>query len=102
MQNFGRKSNVCAHSNLGVPIEVLTSVSSAPWCVIRKSLLYPPIELHGHRGCAWRVIKCAPLVTDFMGRVYTYLLTYYFLAQGRALFYEILILCRYFENHFFD
>jgi hypothetical protein len=61
---------VCAHNNRSVPIEVLTPVNNAPWCVVRKSLLYPPIELHGHRGCAWRVIKCVPLVTDFMGRVY--------------------------------
>jgi hypothetical protein len=73
-QNFGRKSNVCAHNNRSVPIEVLTPVNSAPWCVIQKSLVYyPPIELHGHRGCAWRVIKCVPLVTDFMGRVYSVL-----------------------------
>jgi hypothetical protein len=70
LQNFGRKSNVCAHNNRSLPIEVLTSMNTAPWCVVRKSLLYPPIELHGHRGCAWRVIKCVPLVTDFMGRVY--------------------------------
>jgi hypothetical protein len=42
------------------------------WRVVRKSLLYPPIELHGHRGSAWRVIKCVPLVTDFMGRVYIF------------------------------
>jgi hypothetical protein len=73
LQNMDRKSNVCAQSNWGVPIDVLTAVNNAPWCVVRKSLLYPPIELHGHRGCAWRVIKCVPLVTDFMGRVYIHL-----------------------------
>jgi hypothetical protein len=50
LQNMGRKSNVCAHNNWGVPIEVLTLVNNVPWCVVRKSLLYPPIELHGHRG----------------------------------------------------
>jgi hypothetical protein len=70
LQNMGRKPNVCPRNNWSVPIEVLTSVNNAPWCVVRKPLLYPPIELHGHRGCAWRVIKCVPLVTDFMGRVY--------------------------------
>jgi hypothetical protein len=70
LQNTGRKSNVCAHNDWGVPIDVLTSMNNAPWCVVRKSLLSPPIELHGHRGSAWRVIKCVPLVTDFMGRVY--------------------------------
>jgi hypothetical protein len=74
MQNMGRKSNVCAHNNWGVPVvEVLTSVNNAPWCVVPKSLHYPPIELHGHRGSAWRATKCVPLVTDFMGRVYIYL-----------------------------
>jgi hypothetical protein len=31
-----------------------------------KSLLYPPIELHGHRGSAWRVIEYVPLVTNFI------------------------------------
>jgi hypothetical protein len=67
---MGRKSNVCAHNNWGVPIKVLTSVNNAPWCVVRKSVFYPPIELHGHCSSAWRVIKCVPLVTDFMGRVY--------------------------------
>jgi hypothetical protein len=66
---MGRKSNVCDHNNWGVPIMVLTSVNNAPWCVVRKSLLYPPIELHGHRGSAWRVFKCVPLVTDLMGSV---------------------------------
>ena len=81
MQNFGRKSNVCAHNNRSVPIEVLTSVSNTPWCAVRKSLLYPPIELHGHRGSAWRVIKCVPLVTDFMGRVYLHLRHMYGYAQ---------------------
>jgi hypothetical protein len=49
---------------------VLTSVNSAPWCAVRNSLFYPPIELHGHRGSAWQVIiKYVPLVTDFMVRV---------------------------------
>jgi hypothetical protein len=47
-------------------------VNNAPWCAVRKSLFYPPIELHGHRGSAWRVIKYVPLVTDFMGRVYVF------------------------------
>jgi hypothetical protein len=60
-----------AHSNWGVPITVLTSMNNAPWCVVRKSLLYPPIELHGHRDSAWRVIKCVPLVTDFMVSVHS-------------------------------
>jgi hypothetical protein len=69
-QNMGRKSNVGAHNNWGVPVKVLTSVNNAPWCAVRKSLFYPPIELHGHRGSAWRVIKYVPLVTDFMGRVW--------------------------------
>jgi hypothetical protein len=80
-QNMGRKSNVCAHNNWGVPIKVLTSLNNAPWCAVRKSLLYPPIELHGHhRGRAWREIKCMPLVTDFMGKsvcVYGKLIIYY-------------------------
>jgi hypothetical protein len=71
MQNMGRKANVCGHNNWGVPIKVLTSVNNAPWCAARKSLLYPPIELYGHhRGSAWRVIRCMPLVTDFVGGVY--------------------------------
>jgi hypothetical protein len=70
MQNMGRKPNVGAHNNWGVPAKVLTSMNNAPWCVVRKSLLYPPIELHGHRGTAWRVIECVLLVTDYMGRVY--------------------------------
>jgi hypothetical protein len=69
-QNMGRKSNVGAHNKRGVPVKVLTSVNNAPWCAVRKSLFYPQIELHGHRGSAWRVIKYVPLVTDFMGRVY--------------------------------
>jgi hypothetical protein len=59
-----------AHNNWGVPVNVLTSVSSAPWCAVRNPLFYPPIELHGHRGSAWRVVKYVPLVTDFMGRMY--------------------------------
>jgi hypothetical protein len=67
---MGRKSNACAHSNWGVPIKVLTSVNNTRWFVVQKSLLYFPIELHGHRGSAWRVIKCVPLVKDFMGRLY--------------------------------
>jgi hypothetical protein len=67
--NFGLQS--MAHNNWGVPIDVLTSVNNAPWCVVRKSLLYPLIELHGYRGNAWREIKCVPVVTDFMGRGYT-------------------------------
>jgi hypothetical protein len=66
---MGRKSNAGAHNNWGVPVKVLTSVNNAPWFAVRKSLFYPPIELHGHRGSAWRVIKYVPLVTDFMGRV---------------------------------
>jgi hypothetical protein len=62
-QNMGRKSNVCAHSNWGVPItKVSTLVDNAPWCGVRKSVFYPPIELYGHRGTVWRVIKCEPLV----------------------------------------
>jgi hypothetical protein len=67
LQYMGRKSNVCAHIIRSVPIEVLTSVNNAPRCVVRKLLLYPPIELYGHRGCSWRVIKCVPLVTEFVG-----------------------------------
>jgi hypothetical protein len=47
---MGRKSNVCAHNNSGVPIELSTSVNNAPWCVVRKSVFYPPIKLHGHGG----------------------------------------------------
>jgi hypothetical protein len=71
LQNRGRKSNVCAHNNWGVPVKVLMSVNNAPWCDVRKSLLYyPPIELHGHRGSACRLIKRVPFVTDFMGRVW--------------------------------
>jgi hypothetical protein len=66
LQNMGRKSNVCAHNNWTMPIKVLTSVNNASWCSIRKSLIYPPIELHGHRGSAWRVLKYIPLVTNFM------------------------------------
>jgi hypothetical protein len=34
LQNTGRKSNVCAHNNWGVPIDVLTSMNNAPWCVV--------------------------------------------------------------------
>jgi hypothetical protein len=64
--NMGRKSNVYAHNNRSVPVEVLTSLNSAPWCVVRKSLLYPPIELLGHRASAWQVMKCVPLVTNFV------------------------------------
>jgi hypothetical protein len=60
---------VGAHNNWGVPVKVLTSVNNAPWCAVRKSLFYPPVEMHGHPGSAWRVIKYVPLVTDFMGRV---------------------------------
>jgi hypothetical protein len=69
-QNMGRKSNVGAHNNWGVPIKVPMSVSTAPWSEIQKSVFYPPIELHGHSASAWRVIKFVPLVTDFMGKVY--------------------------------
>jgi hypothetical protein len=62
---MGRKSNVCAHKNLGVPMKVLAVV-----CCSKISIL-PPIELRGHHGNAWRVInQCVPLVTDFMRRVY--------------------------------
>jgi hypothetical protein len=61
LQNMGRKSNVCALNIWGVLIDELTSVNNAPWCVVQKSLLLPPIELHGHRGNAWWVIKCVPL-----------------------------------------
>jgi hypothetical protein len=95
MQDFGRKSNVCAHNNRSVPIEVLTSVSSAPWCVVRISLLYPSIELHGHCRCAWRVIKCVPLVTDFMGRVQLELISSegMRLARTRAAHHVIAIIC---------
>jgi hypothetical protein len=67
---MGRKSNVCDRSNLGVPIKVSTSVNNAPWSVVRKSVFYPPIELLGYRGSVRWVMKCVPLVTDFMGRVY--------------------------------
>jgi hypothetical protein len=63
-QNMGRKSNVGAHTNWDLPIKVLTSVNNAPWYVARKSVFYPPIELHGHRGSAWRVIKCLPLASN--------------------------------------
>jgi hypothetical protein len=70
-QNMGRKSNVGAHNIRGVPVKVHTPMNNAPWCAVRKSLFNPSIELHGHRGSAWRVIKYVPLVTDFMGRVYT-------------------------------
>jgi hypothetical protein len=59
-QKMVRNSNVCAHTNWGVLIKVLASVNNAPWCVVRKSVLYLPVELHGHRGSAWRVIKCVP------------------------------------------
>jgi hypothetical protein len=69
-QKMGRKSNVGAHNKWGVPIKVLTLVNNAPWCAVRKSLFYPPSELHGHHGSAWRVIKSVPLVADFTGRVY--------------------------------
>jgi hypothetical protein len=70
-RKLGRKSDVSAHNNWGVPMKVLTSVNIAPCRVVRKSVLYPPIiDLHGHRGSAWRGIKCVPLVTDIMGRVY--------------------------------
>jgi hypothetical protein len=62
---MGRKFNVCAHSDWGVPIKVSTSLNNAPRCVVRKSVFYPPIELHGHRGGVWREIKCVPLVTDY-------------------------------------
>jgi hypothetical protein len=72
LKYMGRKSNACAYNNWGVPIEVLTSVNNAPSYVVRNSLLSPPIELHGHRGSAWREIEYVPLVTDFMGRVYIY------------------------------
>jgi hypothetical protein len=72
LQNFGRKSNVGAHSNRSVPIEVLTLVNNAPWCVVRKSLLYPPIELHGHRGCAWRVIRCVHSSNGLYGKSVQY------------------------------
>jgi hypothetical protein len=67
-QNMGRKSNVCAHNNWGVPMKVLTSLSSAAWRLVRKSVFYTPIELHGHRGRAWRVINCLPLVTGLNGK----------------------------------
>jgi hypothetical protein len=40
-QSIGRKSNVCAHSNWGVPIKVLTSVNNAPWSAVRKSYSTP-------------------------------------------------------------
>jgi hypothetical protein len=53
---------VCLHNNWGVSIKVLTLVNNSPWCVVLKYLLYPPIELHGHRGSVWRVIKCVPSV----------------------------------------
>jgi hypothetical protein len=66
--NLGRKSNVFAHNNLGVTMEV--TLNNAPWCVIREPYFYPQIELHGHRVRAWRVIECAPLETDFVGRMY--------------------------------
>jgi hypothetical protein len=68
-QNMGRKSNMCARGNWGVPIKASTSANNTPRCVVRKSVFYPSIELHRHRGSAWRVIKCLPLVTDFIGRV---------------------------------
>jgi tetrahydromethanopterin S-methyltransferase subunit E len=45
------------------------SVNNGPWCVVHKSLCYPPIELHGHHGSVGRVVKCVMLVTDYMGRV---------------------------------
>jgi hypothetical protein len=67
--NMGRKSNMSAHNNWGSAVKVLTSVNNAPWCAVRKSLFYPPIELHGNVGSTWRVIKSVPLVTDFMGRL---------------------------------
>jgi hypothetical protein len=69
-QNTGRKSDVCARSNWGVSIWVPMSVNNAPWFVVRNSVFAPPVELHGHRGSVWRVIKCLPLLPDFMGRVY--------------------------------
>jgi hypothetical protein len=68
---MGRKSNVCALNNWGVPtiIMVPMSVNNVPSCLSRKSSFYPQIELNGHRGSVWRVIKCVPQETDFMGRV---------------------------------
>jgi hypothetical protein len=37
-QNMGRKSNVCAHNNLGGPmIKVPTSVNNAPWCTLLEN-----------------------------------------------------------------
>jgi hypothetical protein len=33
-QSMGRKSNVRAHNNRGVPVKVPTPVNNAPWCVV--------------------------------------------------------------------
>jgi hypothetical protein len=51
----------------GVTAKVSMSVNNAPWSIVRKSVFYPPSELHGHRGNVRRVIKCVPLVTDSYG-----------------------------------
>jgi hypothetical protein len=64
------------------------SVINAPWWVAQKSVFYPPIELHGHRGSVWRVVTCVPLITDFMGRVYMHFYAYEYEVQNVAILHD--------------